>query len=430
MLYFHAEYSLPSCETLEILRTLFRDRLTTGDRPVLAVVNSPTQYELFNAYNVKWFPSIVFIPPITPGTPLPDPSNDNHVLYPKNGVRQEHHLLNWITSKGLSPPVPRRIRNAVTKAVMLEARNRFKPLRDLHSACVMLQKLQCIGDNCANPRRNLTPDDPPMFIFLGGGMAAGKTTAATALTRSEWWSRNGKNTVIVNADEFKKEDPLFPSASPDLHVRSTQYAEKLLVTAINQGRDIIFDGTMMWYPFIQQTVEMIRNATSQLFQCGPGYIPSENIEQYWEVAGQRRTPLPVPYVIRMIGITVEPQEAVPRAIIRQLTTGRGVPVEAQLKSFKLFAEHFEGYMEMCDEVVLYNNNIWYDLEDGEEPQKVASKVRGDNKLIINDLGEYERFMAHKNLNPTATCVAELFSSTPPYSPLSTPTIRAPVQSIR
>jgi hypothetical protein len=32
----------------------------------------------------------------------------------------------------------------------------------------------------------------------------------------------------------------------------------LLVTAINEQRDVVFDGTMMWRPFVEQTVAMVR----------------------------------------------------------------------------------------------------------------------------------------------------------------------------
>lgn len=48
------------------------------------------------------------------------------------------------------------------------------------------------------------------------------------------------------------------SLSPTLPLAIRQAAEMLLVTAINEQRDIVFDGTMMWAPFVEQTIAMVR----------------------------------------------------------------------------------------------------------------------------------------------------------------------------
>lgn len=44
----------------------------------------------------------------------------------------------------------------------------------------------------------------------------------------------------------------FRSASAVVHSYSTTAAEELLVSAVRLRRDIVFDGTMTWYPFIKQ----------------------------------------------------------------------------------------------------------------------------------------------------------------------------------
>ena len=40
--------------------------------------------------------------------------------------------------------------------------------------------------------------------------------------------------------------------------------------AVNQQKDIIFDGTMTWAPFVEQTIAMVRDFEHQ-YRTGPGY---------------------------------------------------------------------------------------------------------------------------------------------------------------
>lgn len=44
-----------------------------------------------------------------------------------------------------------------------------------------------------------------------------------------------------------------------VHEYSTHAASSLLVAALNEGRDVIFDGTMSWEPFVLQTMAMVRD---------------------------------------------------------------------------------------------------------------------------------------------------------------------------
>lgn len=44
-----------------------------------------------------------------------------------------------------------------------------------------------------------------------------------------------------------------------VHQFSTETANSLLVSALNEGRDVIFDGTMSWEPFVIETIEMVRD---------------------------------------------------------------------------------------------------------------------------------------------------------------------------
>ena len=92
----------------------------------------------------------------------------------------------------------------------------------------------------------------------------------------------GKDAVVVEADAMKSMDVLYKQLSkmssfqhePDLssyvHEYSTKQAEALFVSAINRQKDVIFDGTMMWAPFVEQTIAMVRDYQHN-YRRGPGY---------------------------------------------------------------------------------------------------------------------------------------------------------------
>lgn len=95
-------------------------------------------------------------------------------------------------------------------------------------------------------------------------------------------------------DDIKSGDPLYRAlqaagveqASVLVHSDSTTAAEQLLLDAVNHRRDILFDSTMQWAPFIRQTVEMVRD-DQNLYRKGPGYKKHEDgtiTERYWEIS--------------------------------------------------------------------------------------------------------------------------------------------------
>ncbi|KAG5075637.1 hypothetical protein JHK84_056868 [Glycine max] len=70
-----------------------------------------------------------------------------------------------------------------------------------------------------------------------------------------------------------------------VHRSSTDAASSLLVTALNEGRDVIMDGTLSWEPFVEQTIAMARNVHKHRYRMGVGYKVAEDgtiTENYWE----------------------------------------------------------------------------------------------------------------------------------------------------
>ena len=92
----------------------------------------------------------------------------------------------------------------------------------------------------------------------------------------------GKDAVVVEADAMKSMDVIYkqlskmasfqhePDVSSYVHEYSTKQAEALFVSAINRQKDVIFDGTMMWAPFVEQTIAMVRDHKHN-YRRGPGY---------------------------------------------------------------------------------------------------------------------------------------------------------------
>lgn len=107
-----------------------------------------------------------------------------------------------------------------------------------------------------------------------------------------------------------------------MHQSSTDAASSLLVTALNEGRDVIMDGTLSWVPFVVQTITMTRNVHRHRYRMGVGYKVAGDgtvTENYWEriegeepekVGGKRRKP----YRIELVGVVCDAYLAVNRGI--------------------------------------------------------------------------------------------------------------------
>lgn len=357
-------------------------------------------------------------------------------VFPSAGVMTKTIISAWVASNATCPVPERKIKKFVTKLVKLDQRLRFAPFRKLHSAANVVRRLcsnadgvcHILQDDGSSPHfgkpsatvkassstsvfPELAAAQTPRFIFLGGGAASGKTTAVMALRRSEWWEKNSSSIVVVDADEFKRKDPMFGGGPTDLHEKSTKAAEFLLVSAVNDGRHVIFDSTMMWAPFIEQTIDMIRSSHEFIYQHGPGWRGNDQPELYWERTAERSAEdraRRVPFRVSIYGIFADPAISVPRLLVRELTSGRTLLIGVLLKSLKMFSQNFEKYCALVDDVTLFDNNVVVDLEHGELPPVAAKKETRDGKLEILREKSWAHFLQHKFINGNATSLETLF----------------------
>jgi hypothetical protein len=108
-----------------------------------------------------------------------------------------------------------------------------------------------------------------------------------------------------------------------VHQSSMDAASSLLVTALNEGRDVIMDGTMSWEPFVQQTIDMARAVHRQRYRMGRGYKVTGDgtiTEEYWEpvegstIEEEDEMKARKPYRIELVGVVCDAYLAVVRAI--------------------------------------------------------------------------------------------------------------------
>lgn len=290
----------------------------------------------------------------------------------------------------------------------------------------------------------------PVLLLIGGGMGVGKSTVVKDILKSPFWSGAAENAVVVEADAFKKTDVVYQAlnscghddlleTSELVHKASTDAAASLLVTALNEGRDVIFDGTMSWEPFVLQTIAMARDVHCRRYRMGPGYQVRDDgsiLEKYWEAVenidsvegtkvtqnatenngvilsseasgmeaiGQSHVKLRKPYRIELVGVICDAHLAVARGFRRAIITKRAVRVKEQLKSHKRFAAALPRYYEMVDHGKLYSTNSiggpaeiigW--KEENKELFLNHDAIEAVNKLIF--------------LNENASSIDELYNS--------------------
>ncbi|KAI4998059.1 hypothetical protein ZWY2020_053401 [Hordeum vulgare] len=264
-------------------------------------------------------------------------------------------------------------------------------------------------------------DRSPVLLLMGGGMGAGKSTVLKEILQEPFWVEAGTNALVVEADAFKETDVIYRAISSMghhndmlqtaelVHKSSTDAASSLLVTALNEGRDVILDGTLSWEPFVEQTIAMARAVHSQRHRMGVGYKVDEDgaiTENYWEPVPDDRDFVAAnrgrkPYRIEVVGVVCDAYLAVARGIRRAIMTGRAVRVNSQLTSHKRFAAAFQRYCRLVDGAKLYSSNSLG------SPQLIAWKGEINGSLLVEPK-EIDCLDKVSNLNENATSLHDLY----------------------
>nr|XP_027116428.1 uncharacterized protein LOC113734222 isoform X2 [Coffea arabica] len=306
-----------------------------------------------------------------------------------------------------------------------------KVTRDLKVARVfstLVEEMKAIGQTNGEPKCTevMVPvahsERSPVLLFMGGGMGAGKSTVLKQILKESFWSGAAANAVVVEADAFKETDVIYKALSSRghhdmlqtaelVHQSSTDAASSLLVTALNEGRDVIMDGTLSWEPFVEQTIAMVRNVHKHRYRMGVGYKVADDgtvTENYWEQIEEQGEVAQIrkPYRIELVGVVCDAYLAVVRGIRRAVQTGRAVRVKPQLKSHKRFANAFPRYCPLVDNARLYCTN-----DTSGHPKLIAWKD-GDSKLLI-DPEDINCLKVVGSLNDEAESIYELHKESDP-----------------
>ncbi|KAH9322684.1 hypothetical protein KI387_017323 [Taxus chinensis] len=342
-----------------------------------------------------------------------------------------------------------RLRAAVFSATRKQRFNRIiKSLKTKNVFFTLLQQFKAIGHypNVPTETNVVEPvdatDRSPVLLLIGGGMGVGKSTVVKDILKTCFWSSAAKNAVVVEADAFKETDVVYQTLNSSghndlletselVHQTSTDAAESLLVTALNQGRDVIFDGTMSWEPFVLQTIAMARDVHRRQYRRGLGYQRGDDDsvqEKYWEPVedidpqeGKSLANARKPYRIELVGVICDAHLAVVRGVRRAIMTKRSVRIKEQLKSIKRFATALPQYYEAVDHVKLYStNNIGGPAEVTDEHYFyhhiisilllfIIGWKEGSSKLLV-DPEAIKAVTKLASLNEDARSVYELYNS--------------------
>ncbi|KAJ1263576.1 hypothetical protein BS78_09G196300 [Paspalum vaginatum] len=328
----------------------------------------------------------------------------------------------------------RKFKNMVLEATREQRFERVtRNLKVTRFFSTLVEELKAIGPSSLDdsPRNNVMVPvahckRSPVLLLMGGGMGAGKSTVLKDILKEAFWSGVSGNTVVVEADAFKETDVIYQAISSRghhndmlrtaelVHQSSLDAASSLLVTALNEGRDVIMDGTLSWEPFVQQTIAMARAVHRQRYRMGRGYKVADDgtiTEEYWElVVGnsteeENEATARKPYRIELVGVICDAYLAVIRGIRRAVITGRAVRVKSQLQSHKRFANAFNSYCGLVDNARLYSTNTL-------GAAKLIGWKDGESSLLVDtkEIGCLDRV---KSLNEEANCVHELYADGQP-----------------
>ncbi|KAJ6998534.1 hypothetical protein NC653_014646 [Populus alba x Populus x berolinensis] len=266
-------------------------------------------------------------------------------------------------------------------------------------------------------------DRSPVLLFMGGGMGAGKSTVLKDILNEPFWAEAAGNAVVIEADAFKESDVIYRALSSRGHVdmihtaelvhqSSTDAASSLLVTALNDGRDVIMDGTLSWVPFVVQTVTMARNVHRRRYRMGAGYKVGKDgavTEDYWEQIDEEQSlqegsKKRKPYRIELVGVVCDAYLAVVRGIRRAIMCRRAVRVQSQLKSHKRFANAFLTFCHLVDNARLYCTNAL------EGPPKLIANLNISNcqwPNLVKAQSQHEEDIVQLFQVPRETCIKDI-----------------------
>jgi len=215
--------------------------------------------------------------------------------------------------------------------------------------------------------------EKPIVWLMGGGGASGKGTVLKKLRKDGTIPEEGF--VHVDPDKVKAALPEYKDLSrlgdyrsaSVVHKESSDVARSLIDKAIDAKKNLIIDKTLGKQEKALALIDELKDKG---------------------------------YDVRLVGVTVDPSEALVRALTRYFGSGRLVPSNAILKAHKGFNANFETYAKAVDDALLYDNT--------RKAVEIADATNGKISVVSDEA--YNVLQARGKLNEKATTHQELRGS--------------------
>ncbi|CAA2979388.1 uncharacterized protein LOC111375540 isoform X2 [Olea europaea subsp. europaea] len=214
--------------------------------------------------------------------------------------KQASHMIGQVLSAKSEPK--KKLKHIVMAATRKQRFERVtKNLKVARLFTTLVEEMKAIGllslddSQCKDVMVPMAHKDRSPILFMGGAMGAGKSTVLKDILKEPLCFGALGNAVVIEADAFKESDVIYKALCSRGHhdmlqtaelvqQSSTDAASCLLVIALNKGRDVIMDGTLLQVPFVVQTITMARNVHRR-YRMGDRYKVDADgtvTEKYWE----------------------------------------------------------------------------------------------------------------------------------------------------
>lgn len=260
----------------------------------------------------------------------------------------------------------------VAKSLLIETQKKYKLKSGKYKPSRVAEHKKYINEKLSE---GITAADgeKPIVWLMGGGGASGKGTILKKLRKDGVIPEKGF--VHVDPDEVKASLPEYKElsnlgdyrAASVVHKESSDVAKNLVAAAIKEKKNIIIDKTL-GKP--EKALALINKLKSE------------------------------GYDVRLTGVTVDPSEALVRALTRYFGSGRLVQASAILRAHKGFNANFETYAKAVDDALLYDNTG--------KAVEIADATKGKISIVSDEA--YNVLLARGKLNEKATTHQELRES--------------------
>jgi len=216
--------------------------------------------------------------------------------------------------------------------------------------------------------------EKPIVWLMGGGTASGKGTVlkkvqAEGVIPEKGFVHADPDLAKKKLDEFNRLSNLGDHrAASVVHRESSDIINELIKQAIKGKKNLIIDKTL---GNKKKALKLINKLKAD------------------------------GYDVRLVGVTIDPSEALVRSLTRYFGSGRLVEVGSSLKRHKGFNANFEKYAKEVDEALLFDNT-------GTKSVPIARVKNGETEIFSNE--GYNQLQARGKLNEKTTTHQELRES--------------------